>query len=548
MRLAVVLFILSQNAFASKLHDWWFYADAANLDHNHTKLENIKFGTCEISKSCWHIAADSALIYSNRAELVNPRIDFLGLKLPVFFKDLPLDGSGRSGFLWPRIGYDKLRGSYLDLPFYLWASKFHIGRIALQSSSKLGKLWQISENLLLDRLHLKLWLALAPQGQAWRLQAKSKTLAIDWSDTQNNDLSWLWRLNRLPVLQSRLERYVKLSFASSIGNVRLEAFSPKNVNSNFEPTLISDYHWLPRISWDFAKNTNLGWMSSLAQWTYFSLEKPLIGDLRPHSVHRLLLKQDLSNIANIAGLELYTKLGLHTVKDKYQGKDITASIPWAYVTVSKNINNLTTKLMLRAAGKADQSQLPILDAENLQQNISTWNSERYFAGNDRFSDIQSLGLSFNYKKDNWQALLGIRHNSSSHVCLETICAKPAENLLAFGFDYNDVFNSFIIYDKQGLGYINSTFNQITPLGKINLGYTKTNTTQHWFISISQKLSKSLDSTIMHAVQTTDNQRHNLSQVTLTKHLKCLDVNMFYKRDRVDLKNQSFVGLSASISS
>lgn len=542
-KICIWLLLLAVNLFAGNLNQWWLTAKSSEFSKNLHIIKDVKFSTCELSKSCWHIEADSANLTKNKIYLLNPKLSVLGLKLPVLYDDLPLDSSGRSGLLWPKFGIDKLRGSFLEQSLYLWGSKFHIGQIDLQTSSKLGHVIKFSEQLALQFLKLDFWLASAAQGFSWRLKANNKNINIDWTDTNNHDLYWLWRLKQMPVLQARLERYLSLYLSSTIGDINFEVFSPKNLNSNYDHTLIADYHWLPRIDWRYSARKKIGTIFSQAQWTNFSLEKPLIGDLRPHSVHRLLLRNELSNYYKLDNFDVYTKFGLHTVKDNYLNNSVSAIVPWSFITLSRDFANITTKFIYRAAARVEQSLLPVLDSEELQQNISTWDNERYFAGHDRFSDISSIGLSLNYSANDWHALVGIRHNSSSIVCINALCNKNPENLLAFGFDYQNTFNGFLIYDKHGINYFNTSFSNKTDVGKLVFGYTKNRTTQHWYANIINDVSEDLETTISQEFQKTDLQLHNLTKITFTKHLKCLDLALLYSIDSVEHKKQNFMGFS-----
>lgn len=519
---AALLLLIFVNAFASysaKLGNWWLSADSAYLTPDQQTLTKASISHCQSNKPFWQINAKAITVLPNKLLLDQPSLQVMGFSMPLLYHELPLDGSGKSGFLAPSFSSDKYSGHKLSLPFYLWGDKFHITRFKAIFSEKLGGLFSWQQRLQLPQIILGNWLAIAQQGHAWRLQALAKNLTLDWADTDSADFYWLWQLKELAVTQARIERFFKYEINTNLGKFFLEIFNPKSMRSQFDTTLASDYAWSPRLTWQSGQAITNGWLQQSLEWTRFRLRDQLSGDSRPETVTRLSLQTELNQILKLSELELSAKLQLHGVNDNYNEKQAQAIIPVGLLALTKNYPDLSAKLQLRLAPYVQQDALPILDSELIDLNINSWDSGQYFAGSDRVSDINSIAASIIMHQDNWQTLFGIRHDSQSQVCLENNCNQPANNLFAFGFNLQPI-ESFVVFDRTGLSYLSAAFSKQLPATALTLGYRQTQLVpKHIFINVKQKITPDTAFELEHNWLNSQNQQQQ-TKLSFTKNLGC----------------------------
>ena len=545
-----ILFLALKAFAATNNNGWWLQADAASLLEKEFNASKVIASRCSQIKPLWYISADN--VYGNKQKLylTKPKLNFLGAKLPLLYNSLPLDGSGQTGFLFPSISHNSNQGSKISLPFYLWGDKFHIGRLALDITSKLGTMFKAEQNIIMPTIgSIKTWLATASSGSAYSINADSKNWHLAWSDTDNPDLYWLWGLKRLPVLQARLERQLSFQSSAPWGNLDFEIFKPKILRGKYDQGLESDYGWEPRAQWSYAQNINQGTLKQTVQWTSFNLEQPLPLDTRPKHVNRALISSELdSNLIFTDSYKLNTQLGVHAVKSIWHDGRAQAVVPWGILRLEKTTATYTSQMLFRYAPFVAQDKLPILDLEPAQANINTWLSGKYFVGDDRVSDIKSLGFSTTTNLNGWRALIGFRHDSKSKVCLSNSCAQPDKNLLAMGLDSNQGLSSFVIYNGSDIEYLSEEYTTTAKnFGKFTLGLHKTpNMDKQIYFGYDAKLYKNLNFAASYESQLAKNQPHTRSHFAIYKHSKCLNISLNFTREKLASIADSRLSLSLTI--
>lgn len=545
--LLLLLINFASASFQKKINSWWLDADNAIILPDRIELNYVKASRCNNKKPEWSIRAEKLLVQKDLLIMKKPSLNFAGFSLPVFFSELPLDGTGKSGFLPPKIGNDKSRGRYLSLPFYLWFSKGNSAEISMETSSLLGNMLALTYSAFSQAYSFKTWAGFAKKGLGWRMQLKSHLLHIDWADVDNSDMFWQWSLDDLGVVQGRLERSIKLSFQDFV----IEYFSPKVLSSLLDKVQNNDYAWEPRFSWAKAKDS----FSHMLQYTSFVLRKKLIGDIRPSKVGRLVIMEEYNNDNKFLTGDLSSNIFIHYVQDDIAGARKQAMVPIAFLNWHKNIalagnRVLEPTVTLRLAKYVDQQQMPLLDSELLQQNISTWMGPRQYAGDDRISDINSISGSLVYNINNTKLLFGFKSHSKTKVCLQATCAdEPGGIQTAFAFEGSQGLNSFLILEHSAVKYFVANYTRPLLGGDFVFGYRKNadiDLNRHWYFDYNHKIS-GFNLGLGYAFMKTKNDLFHKGHVLLKKQQGCWGWGLAYSWQNLGpKKNWQELGLKINL--
>jgi LPS-assembly protein len=111
------------------------------LDHDHTRLTDVRYTTCPAGRDDWFLRA--ATLDIDTAENIgvarNVSVDFLGV--PIFYLpylSFPISDERKSGFLMPQVGVGSTRGTMIAAPYYLNLSPNYDATLTPRLMSKRG--------------------------------------------------------------------------------------------------------------------------------------------------------------------------------------------------------------------------------------------------------------------------------------------------------------------------------------------------------------------------------------------------------------------------
>lgn len=530
MRKLILIIVSSSSLLAmpDKAKDWWLNTDKVIIDNAQVLMHGVKLSRCSIKKPFWYISSGSVKIKDNIAYLHNPLLNFGSLKLPVLFDNLPLSGAGRSGLLPLKLGHNLNLGNYLTLPFYIWYKKNHYLNVSISRSGLMGSLFSLAGKI----GHYNFWIHKAAADRSWRFKAiqenKSYGIDLDWSDTNSKDLFWLWRIKSMNVIQGRLERFFKIRF----NNLFFEYVAPKVLASSFDKLIPNDYSWVPRIT--------LNNESNMFQFTRFNLNNKLQNDPRPKKVDRFVIEQDFKNTFKILKGALETDFTLHFIEDNYNNTQQTAIVPFGMIKWHKIYGKKIEPIIaLRVSKYVNQTLFPVLDTENIQQNINSWLGSRIYAGHDRISDVNSLLAAMRLHGPNGELLFGVKHRSAEKVCLQPPCIiKAASNEFAFGVDAFSGISGLLITNANTIRSFDAKFSHKIASAMINIGFAKNNDIKldhHWYVSFQKDFSN-LHVNGNYNFLKSKQESYRTGLITINKIQDCWSYGLFYRFQKMSSKN------------
>lgn len=494
---ALYLFFVFQTLLANNLDKLWLKSDKVIIKDSSAILKNVKLSKCISREPTWYFSADYAKILKGRALLENLKLNFGPLTIPMFYDSLPLDGSGRSGFLIPKIGLEKNKGSYINLPYFFWFGHQNYAKLSFEHSKKLGNLIEYE---LITPENTAVYFSKSALGTSYRLRSGNNyhnlKWYVDWSGISNNDLFWLWGKKELGATQGRLESFINVSANTGLGNLILEVFSPVILESLHDDGVEKIYSWRPKVMWDFKKNA----LEHKLQWASFNKNNSQIKRFAIDDSFSFSLKS------------LYLKLSTRFVSYFKDQQNLRYMVPWLFLQ-----NDFDSfKTFLRISPHVEQDALPIIDTEYVQQNRFTWLSDQIFTGEDRVSDQKYFG--FSYEKNNF--LIGFKHILSEKVCLTAPCLlKNSKNNLVLDINTPMGLDLFTILGNDGVSYFVVNYQR----SSLNLSYILNDNdliTSQWSLGLSEKVNSSISLNGEFSLLKVNDQFYHRGSLSLIKIYDC----------------------------